>query len=71
MIKYQLKSRKQLKTIVISLSDFKNINNIYGQKNGDRILYELTQYIVDLVGRVNVFRYSGDKFALLYYEEDN
>lgn len=71
LIKYRLKSKKQLKTIVISLSDFKNINNMYGQKNGDRLLHELTQYFVDLVGRVNVFRYSGDKFALLYYEEDN
>jgi diguanylate cyclase len=71
LIKYRLKSKKQLKTIVISLSDFKNINNMYGQKNGDRLLRELTQYFVELVGRVNVFRYSGDKFALLYYEEDD
>ena len=70
LIKYRLKSKKQLKTIVISLSDFKNINNMYGQKNGDRLLHELTQFFVELVGRVNVFRYSGDKFALLYYEED-
>jgi EAL domain-containing protein (putative c-di-GMP-specific phosphodiesterase class I) len=41
-----------------------------GKKNGDRLLRELTQYFVELVGRVNVFRYSGDKFAILYYEED-
>lgn len=71
LIKYRLKSKKHLKTIVISLSDFKNINNMYGQKNGDRLLRELTHYFVELVGRVNVFRYSGDKFALLYYEEDD
>ena len=70
LIKYRLRSKKQVKTIVISLSDFKNINNMYGQRNGDRLLRELTQYFVELVGRVNVFRYSGDKFALLYYEED-
>jgi len=70
LIKYRLKSKKRLKTIVVSLSDFKNINNMYGQKNGDRLLRELTHYFVDLVGRVNVFRYSGDKFAILYYEEE-
>lgn len=70
LIKYRLRLKKQLRTIVISLSDFKNINNMYGQKNGDRLLRELTQYFVELVGRVNVFRYSGDKFAILYNEED-
>lgn len=70
LIKYRLRSRKHLKTIVVSLNDFKNLNNMYGQKNGDRMLRELTHYFVELVGRINIFRYSGDKFAILYYEED-
>jgi predicted signal transduction protein with EAL and GGDEF domain len=32
LIKYRLRLKKRLRTIVISLSDFKNINNMYGQK---------------------------------------
>lgn len=67
VIKNRLKSKKQLNSIVVSLKDFKNVNNMYGQKNGDSLLRELSIFFIKLVGRVNVFRYSGDKFALLYY----
>ncbi len=66
MIKYRLKLKKNVQAIVISLKDFKNVNSMYGQKNGDIVLKELTRYLVNLVGRVNVFRYSGDRFAILY-----
>jgi len=68
-VKYRLKMKKYLSTIVISLKDFKNINNMYGQRNGDRLLKELSQYFIGMVDRVNVFRFSGDKFALLYFED--
>lgn len=67
VIKNRLKSKKELNSMVISLKDFKNVNNMYGQKNGDILLIELSTFFIELVGRVNVFRYSGDKFALLYY----
>lgn len=66
MIKYRLKLKKNVQAIVISLKDFKNVNSMYGQKNGDIVLKELTRYLVNLVGRVNVFRYSGDRFAILF-----
>ncbi len=66
MIKYRLSLKKNVQAIVISLKDFKNVNSMYGQKNGDIVLKELTRYLVNLVGRVNVFRYSGDRFAILY-----
>lgn len=67
VIKNRLKSKKHLNSMVVSLKDFKNVNNMYGQKNGDILLRELSTFFIELVGRVNVFRYSGDKFALLYY----
>lgn len=67
IIKNRLKSKKHLNSMVVSLKDFKNVNNMYGQKNGDILLRELSTFFIELVGRVNVFRYSGDKFALLYY----
>jgi len=66
MIKYRLKLKKNVQCIVVSLKDFKNVNSMYGQKNGDIILKELSTYLIQLVGRVNVFRYSGDRFAILY-----
>jgi len=71
MIKYRLKQKKNIQTIVVSLKDFKNVNSMYGQKNGDIVLKELTHFLVQLVGRVNVFRYSGDRFAILYDDKLN
>jgi diguanylate cyclase len=70
IVKYRLRMKKNLCTVVVSLKDFKNINNMYGQHNGDKLLIELARYFVGLVGRVNVYRYSGDKFALLYFTEN-
>lgn len=70
IIKYRLRMKKKLCTVVVSLKDFKNINNMYGQHNGDKLLTELARYFIDLVGRINVYRYSGDKFALLYFCEN-
>lgn len=69
IVKYRLRMKKNLCTIVISLKDFKNINNMYGQRNGDKLLTEIARYFIDLVGRVNVYRYSGDKFALLFFND--
>jgi len=71
MIKYRMKQKKNIQTIVVSLKDFKNVNSMYGQKNGDIVLKELTNFLVQLVGRVNVFRYSGDRFAILYDDKLN
>lgn len=71
MIKYRFKLKKNVQCIVVSLKDFKNVNSMYGQKNGDIILKELSEYLIQLVGRVNVFRYSGDRFALLYDDRIN
>lgn len=69
IVKQWMHSKRDVGTIVISLKDFKNINNIYGQKNGDVLLKRLTEYLIGLVGSINVFRYSGDKFALIFTDE--
>ncbi len=69
IVKFRMKEKRHLMTIVVSLKDFKNINNMYGQKNADILLKELSAYFIKLVGSANVFRYSGDKFSLLYFED--
>jgi diguanylate cyclase (GGDEF)-like protein len=68
ILKYRIRATKNLQSIVICLREFKNINSMYGQKNGDVLLKELSSYFMSIVDRIDVFRYSGDRFALLYDE---
>jgi diguanylate cyclase (GGDEF)-like protein len=51
--------------LLLSLDRFRLVNNTVGQENGDRILRELAERLVELVGdRNSVARLRGDEFAL-------
>lgn len=50
--------------IVFSLREFKAINDLYGQYNGDAFLVEVARYLKNNIpGRPEIYRYSGDEFA--------
>lgn len=57
-------------TLLVSLSNFKFINDKFGHDNGDRFLREFAQFLETLGPTVRLYRYSGDQFALLMDEEE-
>lgn len=56
--------------MVVSLRDFRMINNTCGQNNGDQFLKAVCEFLCSLETRENVYRYSGDEFAVLLQGED-
>ncbi len=50
--------------VLVSLSNFKFINDKFGHENGDRFLREFAAYL-GTVGEARLYRYSGDQFALI------
>ncbi len=52
-------------TLVISLKDFKIINDTYGLKTGDHLLIALCDYLKTIFPSRFLYRYSGDEFAIV------
>ena len=57
--------------VVVSLRDFRLINNAWGQHNGDALLKSLSQFLIAVGPSQNVYRFSGDEFALLFPKEED
>lgn len=57
--------------LVISLRDFRQVNNTAGQHNGDALLKAVCQFICSVGPRNNVYRFGGDEFAVLFCEEED
>lgn len=51
--------------IVISLKDFKIINDTYGFKVGDHLLISICDYLKTIFLSSSLYRYSGDEFAII------
>lgn len=62
--------RRPFTTLLVSLSNFKFINDKFGHDNGDRFLRQFAQFLETLGPTVRVYRYSGDQFALLLDDEE-
>jgi len=57
--------------ILIDLNGFKNVNNFYGIQGGDHVLKGFAKRLRDRFrAEAQVFRISGDEFALLFEEKD-
>jgi len=54
--------------VVINIDDFKEINDLFGHKIGDKILINFAQHLKELISTNNprIYRLSGDEFALLF-----
>lgn len=61
---------RQFVLMVVSLRDFRQINNACGQQRGDAFLKEICQFLCKVGPNGNVYRFSGDEFALLFYDAD-
>ena len=57
--------------VVVSLRDFRLINNACGQQNGEVFLKSVSQFLSMVGPPQNVYRFSGDEFALLFSKEED
>jgi len=61
--------RRKFALIFIDIDNFKQINDTYGHKYGDCVLFKLAQRINSTIRDVNVFgRYGGEEFLLIVPE---
>ena len=67
MMELYLRHKYTFTVVVFSLREFKTVNDSYGQHNGDRLLFEVSEYLRRESGlhEGEIFRYSGDEFALM------
>lgn len=56
--------------VVLSLREFKKLNDVFGQHNGDAFLKAFSQYLSEIVPADNLYRFSGDEFAILLYGDE-
>lgn len=55
-----------LTLMVISLREFRQINNTCGQQNGDTILRSICAYIKSVAPKGSTYKFGGDEFAILF-----
>lgn len=67
MLDAALKRKSEFSVLVVSLRQFKQMNDTYGQHNGDALLVAVSQFLRrDLALREGeLYRFSGDEFALV------
>ena len=51
--------------IVLSLRDFKMVNDRYGQQVGDAFLQKISKFLCEINPKGSVYRFNGDEFAIL------
>ena len=72
MLELILRKKKEQKCVllVVSLRDFRQLNNTCGHQNGDRFLKSICEFLCEIGPAGNVYRFSGDEFALLFTKEN-
>ena len=56
--------------LLVSLRNFKQVNDTYGQQNGDEFLKTVCNYLSNTVKPYQLYRYNGDEFAVVIPESD-
>jgi len=64
-----VKRNKRADIILISLDDFKVVNDTFGRPNGDAILKRIACMLENTYPHQQVFRYSGDEFAVVITDD--
>ncbi|MFA5571102.1 MAG: EAL domain-containing protein [Sphaerochaetaceae bacterium] len=64
-----VRKNKKSQIIVVSLDNFKHINDTFDQKVGDQILIAITKFLQQEKFNGTVFRYGGDELALITYHQ--
>lgn len=72
MLDFLLHDRKKfekISLIIVSIRDFKAINDRYGQQIGDAFLQKISELLCHISPKGSVYRFNGDEFAILLSEE--
>lgn len=67
MMELQIKKSRDFNITVLSLREFKRINDTYGQHTGDLFLQQIGNYLEGISMPHCLYRYGGDEFAILSY----
>lgn len=66
-----LRGKRPLTMLYLDLDDFKRVNDCYGHFEGDRVLRQFSQLVLENCRPQDVFaRFGGDEFALLLIDAD-
>lgn len=60
-----ISSKKDISIILISLDDFKLLNDTVGHKKGDIVLRLISEYLLGICSTKEVYRYNGDEYAII------
>lgn len=61
---------KKAVLIVLSLRDFKMVNDRFGQQVGDAFLQKISKFLCLISPKGSVYRFNGDEFAVLLQGDD-
>ena len=63
-------SEKKVLLMVVSLQDFKQVNDMFGQQRGDKFLKQISKFLCEIIPDESIYRFSGDEFAVLFLEHN-
>jgi diguanylate cyclase (GGDEF)-like protein len=68
----EIKYKKNQLLAILDIDQFSNINELYGDEIGDKILIEFSEFIKNNLNKFDntIYRVGDDKFALLCKEKD-
>ncbi|MFA5468105.1 MAG: bifunctional diguanylate cyclase/phosphodiesterase [Sphaerochaetaceae bacterium] len=64
-IAHLLHSKQNATILVVSLDNFKIVNDTFGQNKGDLFLKRIASTLVEIVPKGQIYRYGGDEFAIV------
>lgn len=62
-------ARREIWVITVALDNIKQINHVFGMHMGDQVIIRLANRLQKSVGTERTFRFAGDKFAVILFNE--
>ncbi len=66
MLNFLIDKKQTIMVMMVSLNDFKFINDKYGQANGDLFLKNIAHFLKTIVPANCVYRFGGDQFSIIF-----
>ena len=58
--------------LILDIDFFKAVNDTHGHLDGDRVLKQLADVVLDVLpDKANLFRWGGEEFAVLYFDSSD
>lgn len=65
MLLLNIQKKRNMEILLVSLDDFKLVNDKFGYMNGDEFLKTITRYLIQLSPIKSIYRFSGDEFIMI------